>query len=263
MSSFCGDLVGQKFNYLTVVRNVSGSEIEVLCDCGTLKIMRKQNLRGVRSCGCKRRELNIKANTGRRPYNFIDLIGRRFGRLVVVERLANRVGGTNSRANCAMWLCRCDCGKEGIRPSSVLLKGRSKSCGCWSAELSGIVRRLPNGGAARNANLLKYKNAAKYRNLEWSLSDTQFDILTSGNCFYCGIEPRQICKASRSCRQTSQVIYNGIDRIDNTKGYIEGNAVSCCKICNRAKSNMSQEDFLSWAKRVAEHSEKRNEPPRS
>jgi hypothetical protein len=180
-------------------------------------------------------------------HNFQDLINRRFGRLVVIRRVDNR---KNGRANCAMWLCRCDCGKEGTRPSSVLLRGYSKSCGCWSAELSGIARRLPNGGAARNTNLSTYRKSAEKRQLEWALSDDQFDLLTSGFCHYCGVEPKQICTASRNSKQTSQVIYNGIDRVDNTRGYEPGNVVSCCKICNRAKDVMSKEEFLSWAKRV-------------
>lgn len=186
-------------------------------------------------------------------HNFQDLMGRRFGRLVVIQRLSNRVGGTTGRANCAMWLCRCDCGKVGSRPSSVLLKGRSKSCGCWSAELSGIKRRIPNGGAARNVNLSRYKQCAKKRGLAWLLTAVEFDYITSRNCAYCGTEPKQICKASCSTRQTSQIVYNGIDRVDNSRGYETGNVVSCCKVCNRAKDTMTKEDFLSWAKRVAEH----------
>ena len=43
------------------------------------------------------------------------------------------------------------------------------------------------------------------------------------------------------------ITYNGIDRIDSTKGYFNDNVVSCCKVCNRAKSNLSLEDFKQWA----------------
>jgi len=35
-----------------------------------------------------------------------------------------------------------------------------------------------------------------------------------------------------------------------TKGYTKKNCVSCCKICNRAKSGMGFDDFMSWIRRL-------------
>lgn len=55
----------------------------------------------------------------------LDLIGRRFGKLIVVKRLEN-----NNRGN-TMWLCRCDCGKEKSALGYDLTHGRTVSCGCW------------------------------------------------------------------------------------------------------------------------------------
>ena len=57
-----------------------------------------------------------------------DLMGRRFGRLIVL-----RYVGSNSRRSRSNWLCRCDCGKDKVVCSRELLcEGRSKtrSCGC-------------------------------------------------------------------------------------------------------------------------------------
>lgn len=34
-----------------------------------------------------------------------------------------------------------------------------------------------------------------------------------------------------------------IDIIDNNKGYIVDNIIPCCIVCNRAKGNMSLEEF--------------------
>ena len=51
-----------------------------------------------------------------------DLTGKRFGRLVVIER-----SGSNSRRR-ATWLCRCDCGKNIVVSGSDL--PRRTSCGC-------------------------------------------------------------------------------------------------------------------------------------
>jgi 5-methylcytosine-specific restriction endonuclease McrA len=36
-------------------------------------------------------------------------------------------------------------------------------------------------------------------------------------------------------------------------GYYDDNVVACCKNCNVAKLDRTQEDFLKWIKRVAVH----------
>jgi hypothetical protein len=127
-----------------------------------------------------------------RAHNFKDLTGQRFGKRVVVKFIETRVNGSGEKYG--VWLTRCDCGKEKEASTGTVRHGFS--CGCYCREASGISRRLPNGGAARNANLSSYMSSAKKRNLEWSISDGQFDFLTSSNCYYCGTEPKQICKAS-------------------------------------------------------------------
>lgn len=65
-----------------------------------------------------------------------------------------------------------------------------------------------------------------------------FSSLVKGKCYYCG----QVGSNSTG--------YNGIDRVDNSKGYIEGNVVSCCKQCNRAKGTESAELFRKYIEGV-------------
>lgn len=57
-----------------------------------------------------------------------DLIGERFGRLIVIEEN----GRNKSRQK--MWLCRCDCGNEKEVPTSYLTSGDTTSCGCYRKE---------------------------------------------------------------------------------------------------------------------------------
>ncbi len=59
----------------------------------------------------------------------IDLIGERFGRLIVLERVAS------DRAKNPRWLCLCGCGKEKIILGYNLKNGNTKSCGCLSREI--------------------------------------------------------------------------------------------------------------------------------
>lgn len=62
-------------------------------------------------------------------YYFKDLTGKRFGRLVAVEKV-----GCNKHGN-LRWLCRCDCGNEKIVTSGKLIQQRTRSCGCYAKEV--------------------------------------------------------------------------------------------------------------------------------
>ena len=96
---------------------------------------------------------------------------------------------------------------------------------------------------------------AKNRNLKFELSKDQFKKLTKLPCYYCGKEPKQeILKADKGNPGNGKYIYNGIDRIDNKKGYTIDNCVSCCKNCNNGKKDMGKEEFFSWISDVYRHS---------
>ncbi len=58
---------------------------------------------------------------------FLDLVGQRFGRWLVISHQGKRYAEQ-------FWLCRCDCGVERIVIGGTLKKGTSKSCGCLSIE---------------------------------------------------------------------------------------------------------------------------------
>jgi len=60
---------------------------------------------------------------GEHSPNFVDLAGRRFGYLTVIEFVGKSHGH-------ARWRCRCDCGRETTSQSGDLKRGISKSCGC-------------------------------------------------------------------------------------------------------------------------------------
>lgn len=58
----------------------------------------------------------------------IDLTGKRFGRLVILERVES------NRKDKPAWLCLCDCGNEIVSYSDYLSSGHTRSCGCLSRE---------------------------------------------------------------------------------------------------------------------------------
>ena len=67
----------------------------------------------------------------------IDMTGKRFGKLVVLEKAYNDDPDNTS----ARWLCRCDCGKEKIIRGDTLRNGKSRSCGCMRSKKTFVFPR--------------------------------------------------------------------------------------------------------------------------
>lgn len=62
---------------------------------------------------------------------FIDLTGKRFGKLTVLNRAPDY--GSGSR-RVTMWHCQCDCGKTTNVRGHALRNGHTRSCGCLQPE---------------------------------------------------------------------------------------------------------------------------------
>ncbi len=67
----------------------------------------------------------------------IDLVGRRFGDLVVISRAPNL---TNNGHITTRWVCRCDCGSEKVISGKHLKSGAVISCGCVGREHSRVAK---------------------------------------------------------------------------------------------------------------------------
>jgi len=167
----------------------------------------------------------------------VDLKGKKFGKLTVIERFGS------GRREGVFWLCKCACGKEKIINGRSLRNGNTKSCGC----LLGNYNRLNPGLSNMRKTIINYKNSAKKRGFEYKLTEEQFHKITQKDCFYCGAKPNN---KSKHKGRNGIYLYNGIDRVDNTKGYIIGNAVPCCKRCNHAKKDYTLREFQDWIKKV-------------
>lgn len=237
------NLIGKRFGRLVVIKadHVYRNRAFWLCkcDCGKTTVTSTAILTmgDSVSCGCYAKE--IIANR-----QVIDLTGIRFGRLTVIKET---VCPRNTKDRSRYWLCKCDCGNEHITSSTNLRKGCTKSCGCLQREGAQIA----NGENSFNTLYKRYAINAKNRNLEFCLSKEEFREITQTNCFYCGTPPKQVVIIHK--RHNGEYLYNGIDRLDNAKGYTKSNTVACCGICNYAKRTRSIEDFLAWVERIYNH----------
>ena len=89
---------------------------------------------------------------------FVSLLGRRFGRLFVIERAANRVASDAA----ARWTCRCDCGNEKVVDSRDLRAGHTQSCGCLRQEVSKSANTR-HGHADHRLDGIRTRASASYR----------------------------------------------------------------------------------------------------
>lgn len=70
-------------------------------------------------------------------YDSTNLIGRTFGRLVVI----GKAEGVGERKRTA-WLCKCSCGNTRVVVSDNLKTGNTQSCGCLRLERISLSKRL-------------------------------------------------------------------------------------------------------------------------
>lgn len=172
-----------------------------------------------------------------------DITGQRFGYLVAVNPTHL------NKYKHLLWNFLCDCGKYKEIPVQAVISGRTKSCGCKTKEMQNIKKMNPKEDSSVRSLFGEYRKNAIKRGLSFELSLEQVKTITSQPCYYCGTSPKQVY-VKRKIRKITPYIYNGIDRIDNTKGYIRGNVVSCCGICNKMKHSYSIDIFLSQAKKI-------------
>jgi len=169
-----------------------------------------------------------------------DLTGQRFGMLTVLQSTGKR-----EKNGYLIWRAQCDCGNVVERPSYRFMRGIN-SCGCGPVGRP----RIPNHGSHFNLVYCAYRKGARDRGLAFELTKEEMRVLVESPCAYCGSPP-----AHRPTHRNLVGSYdwNGVDRVDNTKGYIAGNCVSCCSQCNWAKGNLTFDDFWRWVERVARH----------
>ena len=111
----------------------------------------------------------------------------------------------------------------------------------------GSGRRTAEGTRVEINTLMSiYKSNARKRGVSFDLTYTQFEILVDGECYFCGdIGGNTLIK-----RNYNDYSYTGIDRVDNSIGYLSSNCISCCSWCNRAKNNGTLTNFVDKCKKI-------------
>lgn len=122
------NLLGQHFGRLTPIEWLGDGKWNCRCVCGNVVPVITYNLLNgnTQSCGCLQKEKASEAT-------FKSLVGERFGKLLVIERVEN------NRFGHICYKCKCDCGGEAIVDAGNLRQGNTNSCGCIKSKGEMII----------------------------------------------------------------------------------------------------------------------------
>lgn len=123
---------GERYGRLTILMEIPKEnrkksnmrEVLCQCDCGNVVIVRVGNLQSgnTTSCGCFEKEQITQRNIEK-------VMGKRFGRLTVVDYEKDYLNKNRYR-----YICQCDCGNTHTAIASDLIRGMTRSCGCFRKE---------------------------------------------------------------------------------------------------------------------------------
>lgn len=187
-----------------------------------------------------------------------DWTGQKFHRLTFIRPTDKRVRSG------IVWEAQCDCGTTvEVMASDVVKKNAThKSCGCLSRETK------VNNGKMRGTSSRRYDPIISSARGVWgrTYKDIDFDTfyqLSQQSCDYCGSLPaatHNIGVSSKKCYSASELqlnegtfTYNGLDRVDSSRGHTVDNVVPCCWECNRMKGNRTREEFLAHNTKIHVH----------
>lgn len=177
-----------------------------------------------------------------------DLTGKQFHNLKVIKR-----AGSN-RQGSSKWLCECSCGKEKVYSSDHLTRKKSpvKSCGCLSHKTGPRHSQWKgcgdiSGNWFYNHVLRERKQNSRTRvPVEITVHDAwELFLVQDKKCALSGVS----LEISNQAHQNTA----SIDRIDSSLGYTINNIQWVHKHVNFMKRTYSQEYFIDFCKKIAEH----------
>lgn len=95
---------------------------------------------------------------------------------------------------------------------------------------------------------------SRKRGKEWKLSFEDYMEIIQMQCHYCDAEPgNSVDKAmdlGRLDPRRRDYKYQGIDRIDSSKGYTRDNVLPCCWMCNKMKGTSTTGEILCHLRKM-------------
>lgn len=220
----------------TRIRENNRSYAMFKCCCGN--IFRKTLGRRTSSCGCDSYRFS------KAYYDYKDKYEKNMGLILVGVKYGEE------RRIIAILMCHC--GSQFETQFRNIKNGHTRSCGnClkkWEhAPYYGEIDENPSDKKVKKA--IQIIKAKTQRDIE--ISDKDMKEIMFGNCHWTGIGPSKLFFIRRAGEFPFYI--NGIDRIDNDKGYIKGNCVPCSTRANFLKGTFSEKEFLKLIEQTYEY----------
>ena len=181
-----------------------------------------------------------------------DLSGQPFGDWTVIELGPPKRYGNKNHVR---WLCECKCGVKHLLSSRGLISGSSKGCPkCAKGKnLKDKHVNWKGCGDISGSTWNKIKLSATRRNIPLEISlDFAWELYLKQDrkCALTGwlIEFAKNCYGDNHGETTAS-----LDRINSSKGYVEGNVQWVHKDVNKIKTNLEQSRFIEICQAVSEH----------
>lgn len=182
------------------------------------------------------------------------LVGTKRGRLLIVSMFwRNSGGGLN---NMPVFNCECDCGYNYAIPYYRLIK--MTECAICNSFTNPAKRKRASYQEIPAQFFGQIKTSAKDRKREYTVSKEYiWNLFISQNrkCALSGIELRF---AKRIYRRDYTNGNASLDRIDNNKGYIEGNIRFVDKNINMIRRRLDDNDFIWFCRQVSEYNKEKD-----
>lgn len=144
--------------------------------------------------------------------------------------------------------CQCDCGTIKVLQGTMIKKGHSKQCkNCYN-------NSMKMNGVLSNTIWNKFVYGAKKRKIQFTLSKEYGESLLIAQNYKCNLSGINLVFANTSQEHGRGSTTASLDRIDSSKGYIEGNVQWVHKDINQMKMNFNQDYFRTLCKIVQEYS---------
>lgn len=150
----------------------------------------------------------------------------------------------------------CTCGNTGVRRKDHVLNGRTRMCKNCASKETAKKHGTPNVskaiGELSKTFYSTIEDGAKKRNIEFNVSQQYlWDLFVKQDqkCNLTG-QPINLSAKSKNCNPDYSKFTASLDRIDSTKGYVEGNVQWVHKVINRFKNKYSMSNFLAMCEAV-------------
>lgn len=235
------DISGKTFGYLTAIsidhKTERGWWWKFNCVCGKQAIKNGSQVargQGALHCGCK----SFQGGSG-----FIDMGGKTFGHLTVIEQADSTITGQT------VWRCKCTCDNMILVKGYRLRQGKTH-CGCqrktgWDNHSFRGYKEIHRSywtSIQRGAISRKFLFEITIEQA-WNVFEKQHGL--------CALSGMPLVMSQTRGQMTAS-----LDRIDSTRGYVLDNIQWVHKMVNRIKMDIPEHEFIKWCGRIHDYTVK-------